>query len=212
MYIPPHFRNADPAEAEAFIKRYPFGILVSSGQHRPEITHLPFVFEKTLEGAVLTTHLAGANSHLSALETGESTAVFSAPHAYISPSLYARDENVPTWNYIAVHCAGQVKLITALSEKIRVLEKTIAAFEPAYAAQWTALPEKYKRGLLEELTAAELHVTDIQACSKLSQNKNAEERRNIAEHLSGGDAPAADLAAYMRRRESACGKSGEADG
>lgn len=211
MYIPPHFRNADPDEAEAFIRQYPFGILVSSGSLRPEITHLPFLFEKSAAGTVLTTHLAGDNSHLTALETGESTAVFSAPHAYISPTLYTRSENVPTWNYIAVHCTGRVKLIRELSEKIRVLEKTIAAFEPAYAAQWAALPEKYKRGLLEELTAAELHVTDIQTCSKLSQNKSATERRNIAEYLAGGDAPAADLAAYMRRRESPRSNSGEAE-
>jgi transcriptional regulator len=35
---------------------------------------------------------------------------FSGPHSYISSSWYDH-ENVPTWNYIAVHVYGKIKLL-----------------------------------------------------------------------------------------------------
>jgi transcriptional regulator len=37
--------------------------------------------------------------------------IFSEPHAYISPTLYEKQQNVPTWNYVSVHAYGKVKLL-----------------------------------------------------------------------------------------------------
>jgi transcriptional regulator len=44
------------------------------------------------------------------LEASEVLVIFNGPHTYISSSWYDH-ENVPTWNYIAVHVYGTVKLI-----------------------------------------------------------------------------------------------------
>ena len=38
-------------------------------------------------------------------------AIFSGPHAYISPTWYEAEQLVPTWNYTAVHAYGRVKII-----------------------------------------------------------------------------------------------------
>jgi transcriptional regulator len=67
--------------------------------------------------------------------------------------------------------------------------------------QWKHLNGKYVTGLLDEILAFRIEVTEMQAASKISQNKSAEEREKIAAHLSeNGDAPARALADYMRKR------------
>jgi len=201
MYIPPHFVNADRDEALAFMKRFPFALLVSNGENGPVSTHLPFIFHESEGRLVLTSHLAGENEQAKMLEDSPVLVVFSAPHAYISPTLYDRKENVPTWNYVVVHCRGNARILGGDEAKTDVLERMIAVFEPAYIEQWKGLSAKYKNGLLGELTAFEIDVTKTEACSKLNQNKSDAEQARIAETLSQtGDAATVDLAAYMKAR------------
>lgn len=199
MYIPPYFVNADRSEALAFIERFPFGLLICNGVNGPVSTHLPFIFHESEGKLWLTSHLSAVNEQASLLEISPVLAVFSEPHAYISPTLYDRKENVPTWNYVAVHCRGSARIMEGDDNKVRVLERTISVFEPAYFDQWRGLSAKYKAGLLGELVAFELEVTELLACNKLSQNKGHTERERIASHLSTSeDAAAAQLSAYMK--------------
>lgn len=199
MYIPPYFVNADRSEALAFIKRFPFGLLISNGVNGPVSTHLPFIFHESDGKLWLTSHLSADNEQASLLENSPVLAVFSEPHAYISPALYDRKENVPTWNYVAVHCRGNARVLKGDDNKVQVLERTISVFEPTYLEQWRGLSAKYKAGLLGELVAFEIEVTELQAGSKLSQNKSRAERERIAAQLSDStDAAAAELAAYMK--------------
>lgn len=201
MYIPPHFVNPDRGEALAFMKRFPFALLVSNGENGPVSTHLPFIFHESEGRLVLTSHLAAENEQAALLEKSPVLVVFSAPHAYISPTLYDRRENVPTWNYVAVHCRGNARILDGNAAKTDVLERMITVFEPAYIEQWKGLSAKYKTGLLGELTAFEIDVTKTEACSKLNQNKSSTEQARIADALSRtGDAAAVDLAAYMKAR------------
>jgi len=201
MYIPPHFVNADRGEALDFMKRFPFALLVSNGEDGPVSTHLPFIFHESEDRLVLTSHLALENEQALLLQSGPVLVVFSAPHAYISPTLYDRKENVPTWNYVAVHCRGNARILGGNEAKTDVLERMIAVFEPGYLDQWKTLSAKYKTGLLGELVAFEIAVTKTEACSKLNQNKSDAEQARIAEALIiSGDAAAVDLAAYMKAR------------
>jgi transcriptional regulator len=101
MYIPPHFRQHDPEAAIAFMKRHPFAVIVSNGAEAPLATHLPFHTSEENGSIVLTAHFAKANPQWKTLS--DVLVIFSGPHAYISPSNYEKEENVPTWNYIAVH-------------------------------------------------------------------------------------------------------------
>lgn len=199
MYIPKSDRMSNAAEALAFMQRFNFATLVTAQNGLPVATHLPFVVEETDGQIRLITHLAKANEQVQQLENENILVIFSQPHAYISPSLYEKELNVPTWDYIAVHAYGTGKLISEAEQVRELLEKSIRCFEADYLAQWERLSEKYKSGLMREMIGLEISVTDLQGKKKLSQNKTRNERENIIKHLSDSHDPNGQLVAeYMQ--------------
>lgn len=145
-------------------------------------THLPLVILEE-EGTVLMRgHFSKVNTHWLHLEGESVLVVFSEPHAYVSPSLYSNPQNVPTWNYMAVHAYGSIRLVSG-DEKRRFMEEMIQHLEPAYRAQWDGLSEKYVTGMLDGIVAFEMIVTDLQGKWKLSQNKPEKDRKNVSDHL-----------------------------
>jgi len=106
MYVPSHFRVADPSTIQTLIRDNSFGTLVSSGAGAPVATHLPFLLRTSGESLELAGHIARTNPQADALSGGEELlAIFQGPHAYISPRWYTEGA-VPTWNYQSVHCYG----------------------------------------------------------------------------------------------------------
>ncbi|MDA6365870.1 FMN-binding negative transcriptional regulator, partial [Escherichia coli] len=60
----------------------------------------------------LTGHMAYGNPQWRTFADSEDVLVmFQGPHAYISSSWY-EEENVPTWNYQAVHVYGQASILS----------------------------------------------------------------------------------------------------
>lgn len=199
MYIPKSDRMSNAAEALAFMQRFNFATLITAQNGLPVATHLPFVVEETDGQIRLLTHLAKANEQVQQLENEIILVVFSQPHAYISPSLYEKELNVPTWDYVAVHAYGTGKLIGEANQVRELLEKSIRSFEADYLAQWERLPDKYKSGLMREMIGLEISVTDLKGKKKLSQNKTRNERENIIQSLSESHDPNAQLVAeYMQ--------------
>lgn len=184
MYIPDNNLMSDPDEIFSFIQRFSFAILITSDNDKPIATHLPFVVEKYEGNIKLSSHLSSINPQSEHIENKNLLVVFSEPHAYISPSLYTHRQNVPTWNYLAVHVYGSGQIIKGLDNTIQLLEKTIDYYEESYKEQWQTLPEKYKKSLAEEIVSFEIRIEKIEAKKKLSQNKTAIERNNIINTLS----------------------------
>ena len=201
MYIPDYAIEQDEAAIYDFIQRFGFGLLVTSNSAGPKATHLPFVVKKEKDSLVLTSHMALANPESKTLNDQHILAVFSEPHAYISPKHYNSEVNVPTWNYMAVHCYGKAVVVETYDEKIHVLEDMIAVYEADYLDQWKRLSEKYKVGMCSELVAFNITVDHIEAKSKLSQNKRKDEQSRIVEALSKRDQTHEQLIAqYMKDR------------
>lgn len=198
MYIPKYYRSEDQSEALAFMQAYPFATIVSVQEGIPVATHLPFLAAE-VEGRIqLYAHFAKANEQWRSLVQQQALVIFSEPHAYISPRHYEKNLNVPTWNYIAVHAYGQVNLVVQKAELYQLLEKTIAAFETAYQAQWQQLPEAYKEGMINGIVGFSMEVETLQFKKKLSQNKSAAEQQRIKSDLENStDTVASALAAYM---------------
>jgi transcriptional regulator len=187
MYIPKHFEQKDNEKSIAFMRAYNFALLVSVKEDLPIATHLPFVIEEKDNVIILTSHLSKANEQWKTFGDKEVLIVFAEPHAYISPTLYETKQNVPTWNYIAVHAYGTIKLLNSNEEKLKVLHKQMQSFEADYIEQFKNLDDKYIDGLLKGIVAFEIIVTDLQSKEKLSQNKTANERNNIKQHLLESD-------------------------
>lgn len=201
MYIPRHFQPpADHAAVLAFMRRYSFATLVTAAPGAPpQATHLPFsVALDDDEQVVLSAHLARANPQWQQLTAGPALVIFSEPHAYVSPRHYAEAQNVPTWNYIAVHAYGPVRLLPEEADQRRVVEALIEANEPGYLPQWRGLDPAYQQRMLRGIVAFELPVTDLQAKYKLSQNRAPQEQATLTEAFHHSPDPLVQqLAEYM---------------
>jgi len=200
MYIPSHFSFTERADIVAFMRRFNFAAIVSQVDGVPFATHLPFVVEEEETGQVrLLAHFAKANPQWKNLEGQTALVIFSEPHAYISPSLYEKEQNVPTWNYVAVHAYGKPSLILEEKSAFSLLEKQMQAFEGEYLAQWTRLSQDYKNAMVKGIVAFEIPLEKWEAKQKLSQNKKPQEQANIMSHLSENEDGAARAIGEMMK-------------
>ena len=95
MYVPTAFAKSDTAKLHEFMKQNGFGVLTSSGDGGLVASHLPLLFDA--HGGprgYLHGHMARANAQWREV-LGEVMAVFSGPHAYVSPSWYEDQSEVP---------------------------------------------------------------------------------------------------------------------
>ena len=148
MYIPTAFAETDAKKLHDFIAANSFGLLISTHQGEPFATHLPFLLERDAgpHGA-LAGHVARANPHWRDLDGQNVLAVFSGPHAYVSPSWYESDGVVPTWNYVAVHAYGVCRLVDDVDGLTRILKASVATYERLDAE---SLDVRRRRRLLPE--------------------------------------------------------------
>ena len=184
MYIPEHFCVRDHADAVAFMRANPFSILVSQTDDGPFATHFPLFLRATGDQLTIRGHVAKANPHWRHLENQpQCLTIFHGPHSYISPSLYATREVVPTWNYGAVHVYGNARVFSSAEALLEVLHELMGIFEPAYAEQWAGLSQPYRERMLNHIVGFEITATRIEAKFKLGQNRTREEQTNMIASL-----------------------------
>jgi transcriptional regulator len=208
MYIPKFNQIQDRALLIEAMRAWSFAVLFgpdSSGA--PVATHLPLVVHDEGEHGVLEGHFALANPHWKWLAGRETLVVFSGPHSYVSPSLYVERKSVPTWNYIAVHATGTLRVIedeagdpaANFALKDALLKNLIAQNEPAYADQWNDLPIAYRISMTSGIVGFRIPISRIGGKFKLSQNRPEQDRKNVyAMHAAGTEEQQA-LAAWMSR-------------
>lgn len=200
MYTPSFNAFTDGQEIVAFMQRYSFATIVTQIDGLPVATHLPFLIKEEDDRIILQAHFAKANPQWEEIESNTSLVIFTEPHAYVSPNNYEKVENVPTWNYIAVHAYGKARLLDSVEQKTELLKHTINAFESAYLGQWEELPEQYRLKMMNGIVAFEIEVADLEAKKKLSQNRSELERENIIHALSqSADTHEREIAVYMSK-------------
>lgn len=200
MYIPKINIMQDRERIVAFMQRFSFATIITANDDIPVATHLPFLVREEEGELYLYSHFAKQNDQWKDISNRKILVVFNEPHAYISPSLYEQEQNVPTWNYLAVHAYGYGELITGLDAVKELMEATIDNYEAPFRAQWERLSEKYINGLMAGVTGFRIKVTELLAKEKLSQNKTKQEQLNIIASLSSCPDSAAQITAeYMQQ-------------
>lgn len=200
MYIPPNYREEDPEAIRDFIREHAFGILVCPGNPVPMATHLPLELSETASGeVVLTGHFARANPQWKHIQDGaEVLCIFNGPHAYVSSSWY-QEEEVPTWNYMAVHLTGTYRQQTE-AELWASLKALVDRYEadseaPVRLEDLSEKTLRQVRGVVGFTIAA----TRLEAAFKLSQGREEDHERIIRELQDRGGA-SADVASAMKGR------------
>jgi transcriptional regulator len=202
MYIPEAFANVDMPRARAIVDTHSFGTLIAArGGGGLEIAHIPFVLDPGEPFGRLRGHLARANPIAALLEQPiAATAVFLGPHAYVTPRWYEDPRNnVPTWNYAAVHVHGTARQMDDPHQVIAFLADLTARFEGSVAEPWSIdrLASERLAGLLRGITAFTLDVERVESKHKLSQNRSPADRAGVVAGLKGRATGDDDLLAAL---------------
>lgn len=203
MYIPEIYKNENQEEIQNFIHENGFAILINQTDGKLWATHIPLILDKNAEGNdILVGHVSKENPQGESFKANtEVLAVFSGPHSYISSSWYDH-ENVPTWNYLAVHVYGKVTVLN-LEESVNSLKKLVDKYEknsekPVRVEDLSKQTMMQARGIV----AFEIEITAVEAVKKLSQNRDAKNYQNIIGKLENtGDPNAKQIASEMKKNK-----------
>lgn len=202
MYIPKLFAQHNETEIIHFITNNNFAILINQVDNRPWATHIPLFHMQTNEGThFLTGHIAKANKQWQAFENDQEVlAIFSGPNAYISSTWYDH-ENVPTWNYTAVHAYGKITILNEdelYSELAKLMEKQEAGIQnPKVLSQ---MPQDLVRNEMKGIVGFRIDITEFQAVEKLSQNRDSKNHKAIISELEKSNYPSSKaIAALMKK-------------
>jgi transcriptional regulator len=192
MYLRPAFTETDLDRIAGLIAAHSFGVLVTQGPAGGmAASHVPFMVAREGDGLVLEAHLGSANAQCAAIDGEEALAIFSGPHAYISPSWYVTQPAVPTWDYAAVHVHGRLEAIPDSTDMLHAM----AAEDPG-RFDIHALPEKFRAAMLGGIRGFRLRSRRIEAQWKMSQNRSIADRLGVIAGLRGqGESAVADLVA-----------------
>ena len=207
MHPNPAYRNASRESNLEFAAKRGFAALaVGSEDERqaPLLSHIPFILAE--DGGAVHAHLVRSNSIAQCLRAGERNAVLavSGPDAYVSPDWYAgMPDQVPTWNYVAVHLRGTLRLRP--DETLRAhLDALSARFEevlrPKPPWRTTKVAPERLAAMMRAIVPIELAIETVDGTWKLNQNKPDEVRLCAAEHVAAkGIGQASSLLAALMR-------------
>lgn len=200
MHPNPIFHDADARRNMAFARERGFGVLAANGHAGPMVSHLPFL----LHDDHADLHLLRSNPIARALDTPlPVTLAVSGPDTYVSPDWYAVPDQVPTWNYVAVHLTGtlerrpQDELHALLDRQSAFYEDRLLPKPPWKTAKMA--PEVMEK-MMRMIVPCRMIVTGVDGTWKLNQNKPDDVRLRAAQQVDayGFGTDTALIAAMMR--------------
>jgi len=184
MYIPNLYKNENQEEIQNFIKENGFAILINQTNGKLWATHIPLILDKNNSGTdCLIGHISKENPQAKSFNSNDEVlCVFSGSNAYISSSWYDH-ENVPTWNYLAVHVYGKISILNQ-EETIKSLKKLVDKYE-SNSKNPIKIETLSSKTMLQTsgIVAFEIEIVSIEAVKKISQNRDDKNYNNIISEL-----------------------------
>ncbi len=185
MHPNPAFRAEEISRHIAFARERAFGVLAVSTDAAPLISHVPFLLSE--DGTVAELHLVLSNPIVRLLKTPQAARIaVSGPDSYVSPDWYGVSDQVPTWNYVAVHLIGVLELRRA-DEMRDLLDRQSAFFEDRLRPKppWHSgkMDDDALERMMRMILPCRMRVEDIQGTWKLNQNKPDDVRMRAAEQV-----------------------------
>ena len=203
MHPNPAFRQVPADDSLSFARTRGFGTLSVNGEAGPLMAHVPFLISET-EGLSALIHLARSNAIARSALPMPAVLAVTGPESYISPDWYGADDQVPTWNYVAVHLRGRLEPLPP--ETLHPMVDDLSAiFESRLLPKKPWVSTKMSEGVMERMLRMilpfRLVIETVEGTWKLGQNKTPEQRAGAVAGLQAWDEPSPRqaLAALMQR-------------
>jgi len=200
MHPNPVFHDAEATWNLDFARERGFGVLAANGAEMPMLSHVPFLLNAAGDMAEL--HLLRSNPIARACaETLPAKIAVSGGDTYVSPDWYEVPDQVPTWNYVAIHLEGvlerlpQEALHALLDRQAAFYEDRLQPKPPWTTAKMT--PEVMDK-MMRMIVPFRMRITAVDGTWKLSQNKPDAVRVRAARQVAGfGFGSEADIVAAL---------------
>lgn len=186
MYLPKDFEETRTEILTNLIQKYALGCLVLYADGELDANHLPFEYDEKSHS--LFAHIAKENpSYVQLKQSQNVLVVFSIDHAYVSPNWYAgkleHHRAVPTWNYVVIHVKGIAEVIEDEKTLRGILARLTREHESNQPKPWkmSDAPKDYIQDQLSKIAAIRVENSSLVGKFKLSQNRDAIDRLNVAE-------------------------------
>ncbi|HEY3520370.1 MAG TPA: FMN-binding negative transcriptional regulator [Rhodanobacteraceae bacterium] len=195
-YPGPSFREQSVEVLHAAIRGIAFGTLITHAGGDFAVSHLPFELDAHPEpDGTLLGHIARYNPQWRDVDDAgiPALAIFQGPHAYVSPSWYpgkrADPRQVPTWDYLAVHARGTLRIFHDEDRLYDLLRRLVERNEASRPEPWkiTDAPEDYLREQMRYIVGLELRIEKLEGRYKLSQNRDAADQEGARAGLASGN-------------------------
>lgn len=186
MFQPAVFRETRSEVMHDHMRQQPFATIVSSATGSLSANHVPVVLKQGSGLGVLHGHIASVNPLFRETDgTIDVLAIFQGPQTYITPSWYSSKKEhgkvVPTWNYVVVHAHGQLTFTQEREWLLKHLDDLTSQHEDGRETPWSVndAPDDFVAGQLRALVGFEIEIRDLAGTWKVSQNKNASDRKGV---------------------------------
>ncbi len=207
MHPNPAFRQTPTERNLAFARSRGFGTLAVNAADPatggPLLSHIPFLISD--DGRSVELHLVRSNPIVALLARPQHAVIaVTGPEGYISPDWYGVPDQVPTWNYVAVHLRGTLELLPQ-EDLHALLDRLSAHFEAELAPKKPWVSSKMTEGVMDRMMRMivpfRLTLAEVNGTWKLSQNKSAPARLGAADGVAARGPETLRLSALMRAAE-----------
>ena len=173
------------------IQQNPLATMIAYVNGSLDAEHIPLLTDWDDDGnLILSGHIARGNP-LAALDGSTVLTIFQGENSYISPNWYPTKQethrHVPTWNYQVVHVSGLLEvvyepkfLLNAIGRLTKIHEQRIGEAQPW---KMSDAPRDYLDELLQHIVGIRIVATQIQAKSKISQNRAPVDFNGVREKM-----------------------------
>jgi transcriptional regulator len=196
MHPDPRLQWTDREAMAAFVREQGFGAVFLTTSEGPRVAHVAL----SLRGEErICFHVSRRNALAAHLDGARALVVVQGPHAYVSPDWYEVQDQVPTWNYVAVEIEGIVRAVDdtlLLGDLAQLAAEQECRLAPKPA--WTV--NRLSPGLGQKMAAGiagfAMDILAWRGTAKLGQNKPEAVRLSAADGLAATGA--VEIAQLMR--------------
>ena len=191
MYQPPLFREERVDVMHDLMRAHPFATLVCLEAGALSANHIPLVIHPELsDKGTLRGHVSKGNPLWREHDPSvEALAIFQGPQHYVTPSWYpskkAHGKVVPTWNYAVVHAYGTPTIMQEPAWLLAHLNELTNRNETERPVPWEVsdAPDEFVGKQLKGIVGMEIPITRLEGKWKVSQNRDAKDRRGVTRGL-----------------------------